>query len=193
MSTVVAPFRYCAFAFFTLCSATLVAGDVTAFTLVKEGNKHVGENSRNRVVQIRSEKSVGSVTPNIWHVVYYDEFAKMKAVEVQFKGGKVTGVTRPFRLLEAVADKDNELDAKLLKLDSDKALKIALKENILENLKVTASQMKLEQYEGAPVWKIKLWAAKIKSPNKDVEIGQIFVAADDGKVVKLDIKPQKVD
>lgn len=171
----------------------LAAADATAFDLIKEGNKNIGAHAKDRVVQIRSEKSVGSVTPNIWMVVYYDQYASMKSVEVKFAGGKLVSVKRPFRLLEAAADKDNELDPKKLKVDSDKALKLALKEQVLENLKVTASQMKLEEYENTPVWKIKLWAAKLKNPSKDVDIGEIFVAAEDGKVIKLDVKPQKVD
>lgn len=169
------------------------AEDKTAFELVKEGNKNVGAHAKDRVVQIRSEKSVGSVTPNIWYVVYYDEYASLKATEVKFAGGKVVSVKRPLRLLEAAADKADEMNAKQLKVDSDKALKIALKESILENLKVTASQMKLENYSDAPTWKITLWAAKLKNPNKSTEIGQIFVAAEDGKVVKIDIKPSKVE
>ncbi|WCJ60828.1 hypothetical protein NXS98_06780 [Fontisphaera persica] len=176
-----------------LAQSGLWAADKTAFELAKEGNKHVGEHARDKIVQIRSEKSVGSVTPNVWYVVYYDQFATMKAVEVKFAGDKVASVKRPFRLIEAAADKDSQLNPKQLKVDSDKALKIALKEKILENLKVTASQMKLEEYEGAPVWKIRLWAQKIRQPNKEADIGQIFVAAEDGKVVHLEIKPEKVD
>jgi glucose/arabinose dehydrogenase len=176
-----------------LAQSGLKAADKTAFELAKEGNKHVGEHAKDKIVQIRSEKSVGSVTPNVWYVVYYDQFATMKSVEVKFAGDKVASVKRPFRLIEAAADKDSQLNPKQLKVDSDKALKIALKEKILENLKVTASQMKLEEYEGTPVWKIRLWAQKIRQPNKEADIGQIFVAAEDGKVVRLDIKPEKVD
>lgn len=172
---------------------SLPAADKTAFELAKEGNKHIGEHARDKIVQIRSDKSVASVTPNVWYIVYYDQYATMKSVEVKFVGDKVASVKRPLRLIEAAADKDNQLNPKQLKTDSDKALKIALQEKILENLKITASQMKLEEYEGAPVWKIRLWAQKIRQPNKEADIGQIFVAAEDGKVVHLDIKPEKVD
>ena len=40
------------------------AKDATAFDLIEEGNKHVGEDEKDRVVEIRSEKTVGSLTPN---------------------------------------------------------------------------------------------------------------------------------
>src|SRR4051812_20699867 len=44
----------------------------TAFELAKEANRYVGEQAKDKIVQIRSEKSVGSMSPNIWYVVIYD-------------------------------------------------------------------------------------------------------------------------
>jgi hypothetical protein len=170
-----------------------VAKDSTAFDLAKEGNKYVGEQAKDKVVQIRSDKSIGTTTPNVWFVVYRDETATMKAVEVKFGAGKMMSVKRPFRLLEPFTDKDNTLDSKKLKTDSDKALKIALKEPILENLKITASEMKLERGpDTEPVWKISLWAAKLKG-SKDVKVGEIWLDCADGKVSKIDITPSRVD
>jgi hypothetical protein len=169
----------------------LSAAEFTAYQLVKEGNSKVADGSKDRVVQIRSEKSVAGIVPATWYVVYYDEYASLKAVEVKFVGGRVVKVDRPARLFEAMADKHTEMDPKRMKIDSDKALKIAMKEDALVNLKVTASQLKLERYEEVPVWKITLWVAKVNKPAKEVKIGEIFVSADDGKVVKLDVKPEK--
>src|SRR5205085_5679835 len=60
------------------------AGEPTAYELAKEGNKHVGEAARDRIVQTRSEKSVGTMTPNIWHIVFYDPYASLKATAVTF-------------------------------------------------------------------------------------------------------------
>lgn len=178
-----------AVAFSTL---TAVAKDQTAYDLAKEGNRYVGEQAKDKIVQIRSEKSMGSTTPNIWFVVYRDETATMKSVEVKFGAGKMMEVKRPFRVLE-MASKHQEMDAKKLKIDSDKALTIAMKEPILENLKITASELKLEPgSDGTPTWKVSLWAAKLKS-SKDVKIGEIWLAAEDGKVNKIDITPKRVD
>ena len=39
------------------------AGEATAFELIKEGNRYVGEDVKDKVVQIRSQKSIGSLTP----------------------------------------------------------------------------------------------------------------------------------
>src|SRR5207244_454989 len=104
-----------------------------------------GEQAKDKVVQIRSEKSIGSLTPNVWIVVFYDTTATLKATEVKFMAGKMTGVTRPLRLLEPVTGGDTPLDREKLKVDSDAAIKAALKEPLLQNIKVTATELKLEK------------------------------------------------
>ena len=169
------------------------AEDPTAFELIKEGNRYIGEQSKDKVVQIRSEKSVASLTPKIWRVVYRDDTATLKAVEVKFVAGKMTDVKRPLRLLEPITDKQGALDRKKLRIDSDKAIKTALKEPILENLKITATELTLEHGSEAPVWKVRLWAAKLKNPVKDVDIGEITLSAEDGKTVKLDVHLNRVE
>src|SRR5437762_142236 len=87
-------------------SQTTHAEGMTAFQLIKEGNRYVGEESKDRVVQIRSEKSVGGLAPIIWHIVYYDPDASLKATEVIFGAGKKLSVKRPFRLRNASRDAD---------------------------------------------------------------------------------------
>ena len=74
-----------------LTSVTLLAADKdpTAFDLIKEGNRYVGEQAKDRVVQLRSERSIGSLNPKVWYVVYHDPTARMKAVEVKFAAGKM--------------------------------------------------------------------------------------------------------
>jgi hypothetical protein len=125
-----------------LVSASLAAAaDPTAFSLIKEGDKYVGEQSKDKVVQIRSEKSVGTMIPNIWYVVYYDPDATLKAVEVKFGAGQKMDVSRPLRLLEPVTGADKTLDASKLKVDSDKALAIAQAQPLLKSLTLVASQM----------------------------------------------------
>jgi len=176
--------------------------EATALELIKEGNRYVGEQSKDKVVQIRSEKSVGGLTPNIWYVVYYDSTATLKAVEVKFGAGKMLDVKRPLRLLEPVTGGDTPLDRERLKVDSDRAIKTALKEPLLQKLKVTATQLKLERVgegvlgvrgTGEPVWKVKLWAAKLKEPNQDADIGEVWLSATDGKAVKNDLHIERVN
>ena len=48
-------------------------------------------------------------------------------------------------------------------------------------------------FEEMPVWKVRIWAAKLRNPNKDVDIGEVFIAAEDGKVVRNDLHIDRVD
>jgi hypothetical protein len=189
-----------AFAF----TATLrtLAGEPTAFDLIKEGNRYVGEQSKDKIVQIRSEKSVGDVTPNIWYIVYYDPTATLKATEVKFGAGKMLTVKRPMRLLEPVSGGDLPLDHDKLKIDSDKAIKTALGDPLLKDVKVTATQPKLERVgegvfgqsgPGEPVWKVKLWGQKLRNPSKDADIGEVWLSATDAKILKDDLHLNRLD
>jgi hypothetical protein len=170
------------------------AGEPTAYDLIKEGNKYVGEHAKDKVVQIRSEKSIGGLSPTIWYIVYYDHTAALKAAEVKFGGGKFLDLKRPLRLLEPVTDKDEPLDRAKFKIDSDQAIEIARKEPILDKLELKASQLKLDRGPlGVPVWKVKLFAARLRKPTEQVDIGEVHIAADDGKVIKNDLRINRVD
>jgi hypothetical protein len=174
-------------------SGAAAAEPMTAFQLVKEGNRFIGEQSKDKLVQIRSEKSIGSLQPNIWWIVYFDTTASMKAVEVKFGGGQMMEVKRPFRLLERAFAEDKIFDRDKLKIDSDKAIDIAKKQPLLENLTLKATRLQLDRWEGTTTWKVRLYAAKLSSPNKDVDIGEVFVSADEGKILKTDLHINRVD
>ncbi len=174
--------------------------EMTAFELIKEGNRYVGEESKDKVVQIRSEKSVGSLTPIIWYIVYYDPDASLKATEVKFGAGKKLSVKRPFRLLEPVTGDSSTLDKGKLKVDSDKAIQIALKEPLLDKLTIKATELKLvragdmfERDNKAPVWHVRLWAARLRNPDRQADLGEVVIAAEDGKVLKTELHISRVD
>src|SRR5262249_36288902 len=103
-------------------------------------------------------------------------------------------VKRPLRVLEPVTGGQQPLDPSKLKIDSDAAIKIALKEPLLQKLTVKATALKLERAEGGlPVWKVRIWAAKLKDPNKQVDLGELILSAEDGTVVKNDLHINRVD
>ena len=179
-------------------SPAAFASELTAFQLIKEGNRHLGEEARDRVVQIRSEKSIGSLTPNIWYVVYFDPDATAKAAEVKFGAGKKMSVKRPARVLELGTGAHRELNRDKMKVDSDKAIEIAKKEPLLNNLTLTNTQLWLERDfwsadKDLPVWKVRLWAAKIRKPTESADIGDIYVSAEDGKVLRSDLHIDRLD
>jgi len=165
----------------------------TALSLIKEGNRYVGEDVKDRIVEIYSDKSVGNTTPNVWHIVYYDPNATLKSTEVTFGGGKKMDVKRPMRLVQPITGDQKEMDRKKMKVDSDKALKTASQDPLLEKLTLRASQMWLQHGDVGPVWKVRLWAAKLKDPGNDVDIGDVYIAADDGKVMRRDLHIDRVD
>jgi len=169
------------------------AAELTGFQLIKEGNRYVGEDAKDQVVQIRSEKSIGTMTPTIWFVVFYDPDATFKATEVKFGAGKKLDVKRPMRMLEPVSGADKKLDRKKMNVDSDQALKAATEDPLLQNLKLTASQLWLERSDEGPTWKVRLWAAKLRNPSRDADIGDVYVSADDGKVLRRDLHINRVD
>lgn len=172
--------------------AVMFAGP-QALELIKLGDPYVGIQSKDRVVQIRSEKSVASLTPDTWEVVYYDPDATFKAVEVKFGDGQKLDVSHPGRALEYFTDARQPLDASKLVIDSDQALKIASSQPLLKNLTLKASQLWLEHGDLGPQWRVKLWAATLKNPDESADIGTVILSAADGSLIKVDLHPGSVD
>ncbi len=169
------------------------ASSPTAFNLIKEANLSVGEGSRDKVVSVTSEKSVGELTPSTWALLFYDPTTTWKAVQVSFSAGQKTGVSYPPRILEMFGSSDKFFDKSKLKIDSDKALEIAIKEPLLRNLTLKSSRMWLELRSGVPTWRIRLWAAKYRNPNDEADLGEVHVSADEGKVIRRDLHPERTN
>lgn len=164
---------------------------LSAFQLVQAGNRYIGDQARDKVVHIRSERSVGSLTPSVWYVVYYDYTAALKATEVKFANGKMLDVKRPLRLLSATSRQIDPLPKEKLKIDSDEALAIATRQPALENVTLKASEMRLERgRSNEPIWRIQLWALGAKAG--ETSIGDVTISAAEGQVIQNDLKPEKV-
>jgi hypothetical protein len=133
------------------------------------------------------------LTPNIWYVVYFDPDTTFKRAEVKFGAGRQMGVRRDSHPFGGGGSLDKVLDLKKLKVDSDRALKTATAEPLVAKLTLKASQLWLENSGGAPVWKVRLWAAKLKKPDAMADIGDIFISAESGQVVKSDLHINKVE
>lgn len=169
-----------------------IAAETTALSLVREGNRYVGEEAKGRLIEIRSEKSIGSTTPTIWYVVYFDPASKGRGTEVKFAAGTKVAVKHRGNFL-GMAKTPQELPKDKVRVDSDEALRKALAEPLLKNLTLKATQMTLEDWEGIVTWKVEIWAAKIQKPEEMVSVGKVFIDAAEGKVLKSDLKISKVD
>ena len=170
-----------------------VGAEPTALDLIKEGNRSLGEQSKDKVLEIHSDKSVASLAPNVWYVVYYDPDTPFKRAEVKFGAGQQMGVKREMHPFGGSGSLDKVLDLKKLKIDSDGAIKTATAEPLLAKLTLKATQLWLQNDGGAPVWKVRLWAAKLNKPDATADIGNVFISAESGEVVKRDLHVNKVD
>jgi hypothetical protein len=165
----------------------------TAFQLAKTGDQYLGVQSKDKVVAIHSDRSVNSLTPDVWYVDYFDPDAMLKAVEVKFGGGQKMDVSRPVRALEWLTDAKEPLDPTKLNIDSDRAIQIATTQPILKNLTLRSTQLWLQHGDLGPQWRVQLWAAKVSDPNHSADIGNVILSAGDGSIIKLDLHVDSVN
>jgi hypothetical protein len=175
-----------------LFQATSRAAEPTAFALFREGDRYLGEEAKGRLVEIRSDKSVGSVTPVIWYIVYLDPTSSGKATEIKFAAGKKADVKHLGKFL-GIEKKREQIPSEKLKVDSDQAIQTALAEPLLKNLTIKATQLTLEPWQGIPAWKVELWAAKVQKPTEMAKVGEVFIDVQDGKVIRSDLKISRAD
>ncbi len=172
-----------------LAAAQLALADPTALNLTKKGNDYVGMPSRDKILEIHSDKSVASLEPNIWHVIYYDPTVMTKSVEVKFGAGEEMDVSHPMHPFQWPASERDILNQSKLNVDSDQALTIATSQPLLKSLKLRASKMTLENSDSGPVWKVELYANKLNDPTKEADLGSVHISANDGSVIKSDLDP----
>jgi len=111
---------------------------------------------------------------------------------VKFANGEMAQVSHPFRLLEPVTGNDRQLESSRLKIDSDRALSIALKNPMFEHVDVKAVQFWLEHGDTGPRWRIRFWAAKRSNPGNVPDIGELFISSDQGDVVRNDLHTERL-
>ncbi|HWN97140.1 MAG TPA: hypothetical protein VNT99_19070 [Methylomirabilota bacterium] len=169
-----------------MLAAVGVAAEPTALQIVKEANRYVGNETRDKVLQVRSDRSTNGLNPDVWSVVYYDAAVRMKTTVITFTPGKAPRIVRPFSLFKR-PDLKRIFDPAKVKIDSDAALKIAQADRLLDKVKLSSSRITLERWEDSPVWKIEFWAGKATEPGQTADIGQIFVNVEDGTVVNRDL------
>ena len=174
-----------------LVTACMASAEPTALDLVNKGDQYVGVQSKDKVIQISSDKSVATLTPNIWHIVYYDPDSTFKTVEVKFGAGQEMEVAHPMRMFPAKPG--DMLDLEKIKVDSDRGLKIATSQPLLNGLTLRASKMTLGDTDDGVVWKVELWAAKVNDSTKEADIGTVTISAADRSVIRSDLHPINAD
>ncbi len=164
----------------------------TAFQLAKEGNRFVGEPSKDKVLEIYSDKSIASLTPSLWTVAYFDSDARSKVVEVKFGSGLKLDVTRPWKVFGSGKEAD-VIDFKKVKVDSSEAIKVATGLQLLSPFTLKNTQLRLSRTDDGLAWRVRLWAAKLGKPDVIMEIGEVFVSPADGNVVRADLHIERLN
>jgi hypothetical protein len=162
---------------------SLPATNMTAFALVKEGDKFIAPQAKDKITQIHSEKSDGNLAPDVWYVDYYDPTTAFKTTEVKFVSGKVTEVKQPKHVLDAFSGA-KLLEWRKLKVDSDRALAIALKEPLLKTTELKAVELWLERTAVGSTWRIRFWTDRLGKPGQTVDIGELYISSKNGEVLK---------
>jgi len=165
----------------------------TALTLAHKGDEYLSIQSRDKIVRIESDKSVASLRPDIWHVVYYDPDSPLHRIEVKFGNGQEMDVSHPFRPFEFPASANDILDKSKLTVDSDRAINLAAAQPSLKSLTLKATKLTLTQSDLGPVWKVQLWAAKLNDPAQETDVGTVTLSARDGTVLKSDLHPGRAE
>ena len=173
-------------------TSAFAGSEPTAFQLAKEGNRYVGDPSRDQVLEIFSQKSIASLTPSLWTVAYFDPDTTFKVVEVKFGAGLKLDVRRPWKLFDSGKESD-VIDLKKLKVDSDEAIKIATSQQMLSPFNLKYTQLWLQHSDDGLVWRVRLWAAKLGKPDVIMEIGDICISPTDGKVVQANLHIERLN
>lgn len=160
--------------------------EFTALQLVKLGNHYINEESQDEVIQITSEKTVESLTPESWRINYYNPKATFKVTEVRFENGKMIRVREPDRVFNIFAPGARKpMDLSTINLDSDDALKVVMDLPEAQAQTIISVEMKLQRgFGGFPVWQINLFGESQSNASYEKDLGTVILLATDGKILK---------
>jgi hypothetical protein len=177
---------------FVVASSAFAASEPTALQLVKEGNRFVAEPSKGKVLAFESDRSILGLTPTVWTVSYFDADARSKVAEVKFGSGLKLDVKRPWRITGSAKEAE-VIDLTKVKIDSDKALKIATTVQLLQPFSLKQAQLWLQRGDDGLAWRVRIWAAKPGKPEAVVNVGDVFISPADGSIIRADLHIERLN
>jgi hypothetical protein len=78
----------------------------------------------------------------------------------------------------------------LLRIDSDQALDIAIKQ-LPPQTQVKSTSILLEDDHDRPVWKIRVWVSRPHRQYEEKEIGEIIISVENGDILKNRLEPSR--
>lgn len=166
----------------------LMAAPPTALAVAKIGDKLIPSHAKDKVIQIYSERSENGLAPDVWYVEYYDPTVAFKKTQLKFVRGKVVETTHPKHVLDTFSG-TKQLNWRKLKIDSDKALSIALKDPLLKHLDLQAAQYWLQLSSVGPTWKLRFWMPQLSKPGKLNQIGDVYILSQTGEILREELHP----
>jgi hypothetical protein len=168
----------------------------TAFEALDVAKKQVTPEIGSRLIGIVGERSATALTPDTWKFNFYDELASQHGRLITTTGKSVSAVRDGYFELDkfrVFAYKLEEVVAPdQLRIDSDKALKIVQKTNLLNNYSLSSVLYTLVRDKDLrePVWKVQIFVDDGNGKEKDA--GYARLSAFDGKILELRFKTLEV-
>lgn len=167
-------------------AAPLPTNNPPAFVLARSGDQYLDPKARDKIIEIHSEQSTNGLVPGVWYIDYFDPTTVFKRTELKFVAGQMVENTKPKRFVDVFSG-SKQLSWRKLKVDSDRALAIALKQPQLTNVHLQATQFWLTRTVNAADWKIRFWTRSVGKPDELSEIGDLYISTRTGEVLKNEL------
>ncbi|QSR89774.1 hypothetical protein IT6_06425 [Methylacidiphilum caldifontis] len=174
----------------------LVAKTPTAFEALKVAEKQLDPESKQYLYGIIGERSPTTLTPVSWQFIYWNPHTWSHSQQVTVAGGQVTqikdGLFSLGNLHLLPYKKENTIQPSKLKVDSNRALDIAIKSNeMFRTVKLSTVTFRLASLKGyeEPCWIMDFFADK---NGFEHSIGYVMVGAITARVYKMKLNFSKV-
>lgn len=179
--------------FFLFCFSSICLSGTTAFQAKSAAAQIVKKEARNNLIEIYSPRS-GTDTEFQWRVSFWDPDLE-KVIVVLVRDGRAVDISNDYEgsFLDKFSEREfsgqDVIDPIYLQIDSDRALEIALQDEIIKSQPIDAVEFRLEKDHPTvlPVWRIKFFSHDSETEQQTAEIN---ISADSGEI--LDVKTQAV-
>ncbi len=176
-----------------LSPAAASAKAPTAWEAIAIAKKQVPAESQDKVMVIRGDRSENELTPDTWHVVFYDEQASQDGRQVTVTGRAISGIREGYfdlgRIRLAAYKMEEIITPDKLKIDSDKALNVLVQTNRLKAYSLSSVIYELERDMDLreAIWRLKIYVDD--GNGKEKYIGFARISAENGRVIEMRFKP----
>jgi hypothetical protein len=172
---------------------SLQAKAITAMQAVEIAKRQVPTESQGKLIAIRGDRSESELTPDTWHIVFYDEMASQNGRQITVTDHAVAGIREGYfdlgNLRIAAYKMEEVISPEKFKIDSDKALNILVATNRLQFYSLSSVLYSLERDSDLreAIWKLEIYVDD--GTGKEKRIGYARISAENGRLVEMRFKP----